>query len=135
MPKFKADVNVDGDPKKSSRAPADGLANGPDIDDLREPDLTSTLATIGVIGVGVALFDLALIPGMIIGLAAAFAPKYLPKVGDRLEPLFNTAVRGAYKATRMARGAVAEAQEKVLDIAAEVDAEEAENARSAAHAP
>ena len=130
MPKFKADVKVDGDPKKSSAAPADGH----DTDELSEPDLTSTLATIGVIGVGVALFDLALIPGMIIGVAAAFAPKYLPQVGDRLEPLFNTAVRGAYKATRMARGAVAEAQEKMLDITAEVDAEEAEaHAGSTAH--
>jgi hypothetical protein len=130
MPKFKANVNVDGDPQKMSPV----LANHDDVNDIQEPNITSTIATIGIIGVGVALFDLALIPGMMIGLAAAFAPKYLPQVGDRLEPLFNTAVRGAYKATRMARGAVAEAQEKVLDIAAEVDAEEAEaNAGSTAH--
>jgi hypothetical protein len=123
-----ADVNINGAPKSSSQAPVEAH----DVEVVREADLTSTVATIGVIGIGVALFDVALIPGMIIGLAAAFAPKYLPKLGDRVEPLFNTAVRSAYKVTRMARGAVAEAQEKVLDIAAEVDAEEVEaNSRSA----
>jgi hypothetical protein len=36
-------------------------------------------ATIGVIGVGVALIEVALIPGMVIGVAAALAPKYLPQ--------------------------------------------------------
>ncbi|MBV9827694.1 MAG: hypothetical protein JO001_18840 [Alphaproteobacteria bacterium] len=89
-----------------------------------ESDFASTAATIGIIGVGVALFDIALIPGMIIGVAAAIAPKYVPKLGERLEPVFTTAVRGAYKVTKLARGAVAEAQEKVLDIAAEVEAED-----------
>ena len=119
MPKFKADANISGEGTASSTA---SPASEPDPSG---PDITSTITTIGLIGVGVALFDVALIPGMVIGVAAALAPKYMPQLGQRLEPMLNTAVRGAYKATKMARGAVAEAQEKVLDIAAEVEAEEA----------
>jgi hypothetical protein len=121
MPRGKADTTENGQGKAVPMAPPPS-----DLEPSPAPDFTSTVATIGVVGVGVALFDIALIPGMIIGLAAAFAPKYVPKLGERLEPLFSTAVRGAYKATRMARGAVAEVQEKVLDIAAEVEAEEGE---------
>jgi uncharacterized membrane protein len=49
-------------------------------------------ATIGVIAAGVALFEAALIPGMVIGSAAVLAPKYLPKLRRRLKPLFNSRV-------------------------------------------
>ncbi len=123
MPKFKADVNVGGDGGKASSSPE---PDGPAAGAAREPDLTTTVATIGAIGVAAAVFDVALIPGMLIGVAAAYAPKYLPQVGERLEPVFNAAVRGAYKMTRRARNVVAEAQERMHDIAAEVEAEEAE---------
>jgi len=60
-------------------------------------------ATIGVIAAGGALFEVALIPGMLIGGAAVLAPKYLapkylapkylPKLRRRLQPLFNSTVR------------------------------------------
>jgi uncharacterized membrane protein len=50
-------------------------------------------ATIGVIAAGVAFFEVALIPGMMIGGAAVLAPKYLPKLRRRLQPLFNSTVR------------------------------------------
>jgi uncharacterized membrane protein len=50
-------------------------------------------ATIGVIAAGVALLEVALIPGMVIGGAAVLAPKYLPKLGRRLQPLFNSTAR------------------------------------------
>jgi hypothetical protein len=88
-----------------------------------EPSLGTTVATIGVIGVAAALFDVALIPGIVIGVAAAYAPKYVPGLGDRLESLFNSTVRGAYKMTRSARSAVAGAQKRVHDIAAKEAAE------------
>jgi hypothetical protein len=42
-----------------------------------------------------------------------------------LQPLFNSAVRGAYKVGRKARSAFGEIQERVNDITAEVKAEEA----------
>jgi uncharacterized membrane protein len=41
---------------------------------------------------GVALFEVALIPGVVIGGAAVLAPKYLPKVRRRLQPLLNSTV-------------------------------------------
>jgi hypothetical protein len=133
--KFKADVNVgDGVRKPQSATPA-AEQDAPAAAAQDEPDVVTTVATIGVVGVAAALFDVALIPGMIIGVAAAYAPKYVTNIGDRLQPLFNYTVRGAYKVTRGARSAVAEAQERMHDIAAEVEAEEAEvNGAAPAHA-
>lgn len=51
--------------------------------------LVNTVATIGVIAAGVALLDLALIPGMVIGGAAVLAPNLLPKLGRRLRPMLR----------------------------------------------
>jgi hypothetical protein len=117
MAKFKVDVNA-----------AD------QADQVSEPDEAATshcgedfsakAATIGVVVVGAALIEAALIPGIVIGVAAALAPKFLPKLGERLQPLFHSTVRGAYKLGRKARSAVGEAQERMHDIAAEVNAEE-----------
>jgi uncharacterized membrane protein len=56
-------------------------------------DFVTTAATIGVIAAGVALFEVALIPGMVIGGAAVLAPRRLPKLRRRLQPLFNSSVR------------------------------------------
>ena len=56
-------------------------------------DFVSTAATIGMITAGVALFEVALIPGMVIGAAAVLAPKYVPKLRRRLRPLLNSTVR------------------------------------------
>ncbi|MEJ0068645.1 MAG: DUF5132 domain-containing protein [Pseudomonadota bacterium] len=90
-----------------------------------QPDLMTKAITVGVIGVGVALFEAALIPGMIIGVAAMLAPKALPKLGAGVQPIFRSAVRGAYKAGQRARHAFAEAQEQVHDIVAETNTEAA----------
>jgi hypothetical protein len=87
-------------------------------------DFTRQAATVGVIAIGAALIESTLIPGIVIGVAAALAPKYLPKLGERVQPLFNGAIRGAYKLGRKARASLHEAQERVQDIAAEVKAEE-----------
>ena len=50
----------------------------------------TTAATVGVIAAGVALFEIALIPGIVIGGAAVLAPKlmpnYLPGLRRRLNP-------------------------------------------------
>jgi uncharacterized membrane protein len=42
---------------------------------------------------GAALFEAALIPGILIGGAAVLAPTYLPKLRRRLTPAFNSIVR------------------------------------------
>jgi uncharacterized membrane protein len=44
----------------------------------------TTAATIGVVAAGVALLEVALIPGMVIGAAAVLAPNFLPKRRRRL---------------------------------------------------
>jgi hypothetical protein len=46
-----------------------------------------------MIAAGVALFEVALIPGMAIGAAAVLAPKYVPKLRRRLRPLLNSTDR------------------------------------------
>lgn len=57
------------------------------------PDFVTAAAAVGVVVAGVALFEVALIPGMLLGGAAVLAPKYLPKLRRRLQPVFNSAVR------------------------------------------
>jgi uncharacterized membrane protein len=42
-------------------------------------DVVTTVATVGVIAAGVALLEVALIPGMVIGGAAVLAPRLFPK--------------------------------------------------------
>jgi uncharacterized membrane protein len=56
-------------------------------------DFVTVATTIGAIAAGVALFEVALIPGMAIGAAAVLAPKYVPKLGRRLRPLLKSTVR------------------------------------------
>lgn len=98
-------------------------------------DFTTKAAIIGAVVVGAALFEAALIPGIIIGgIAAAFAPKFVPKLGERLQPMFHSTVRGAYKLGRKARSAVGEVQEHMSDIAAEVQAEDVVRASETAAA-
>ena len=125
MGKFKVDVNA-GEHAKTAAEPVEGAETEHEEAETASssgPDFVTTATTIGVVAVAAAIVDVALIPGLVIGVAAAFAPKFVPKLGERLEPLFNSTVRGAYKMTRKARSAVAEAQERMNDIAAEVDAE------------
>jgi hypothetical protein len=127
--KFKVDVNAENGHAKAAAAPAEAAETEHEHEEAAEngtagADFVTTATTIGVVAVAAALIDVALIPGLVIGVAAAFAPKYVPKLGERLEPLFNSTVRGAYKLGRKARSAVGEVRESLSDIAAEVEAEE-----------
>ena len=96
------------------------------IDDAQDDqsDIVMTAATVAVVGVGVAVFEAALLPGVVLGVAAMLAPKVLPNIGGALTPLFRSTVRGAYKLGQRTKEAVAEAQEHVSDIVAEVHAED-----------
>jgi hypothetical protein len=127
MSKFMVDVKLgNGHPKRAS---------GPEIEeaDQTSTNLAGQVATIGAVAVGVALISAELLPGVVIGVAAAMAPKHIPKLGKRMEPLFKSTVRGAYKLGRKARHAVGEFQERVNDITAEVKAQK-EKANAAATA-
>jgi hypothetical protein len=83
----------------------------------------ATVATVAVVGVGALVFEAALIPGLALGVAAMLVPKFLPQIGTALNPLVKSTVRGAYRVGRKTREMVAEAEEHVHDIVAEVDAE------------
>jgi Protein of unknown function (DUF5132) len=86
-------------------------------------DMVATVATVAVVGVAAAVFEVALLPGIVLGVAAVAAPRYFPKMGAALNPLFRSTVRGAYKLGHKTREMMAEAQEQFHDIAAEVHAE------------
>jgi Protein of unknown function (DUF5132) len=98
------------------------LENG---ENSHRSEVIATAATVAVVGVGAAIFEAALLPGLVLGVAAMWAPQYFPKMGEALNPLFRSTVRGAYKLGNKTREFVAEAQEQVHDIVAEVHAEDA----------
>jgi hypothetical protein len=86
-------------------------------------DIVATVATVAVVGIGAAAFEAALLPGIALGVVAVCVPRYLPKMGAALNPLFRSTVRGAYKISQKTREMMAEAHEQVHDIVAEVHAE------------
>jgi hypothetical protein len=86
-------------------------------------EVVATVATVAVVGLGAVAFEAALLPGLVLGVAAMWLPQYFPKMGEALNPLFRSTVRGAYKLTHKTREMMAEAQEQFHDIAAEVHAE------------
>jgi hypothetical protein len=86
-------------------------------------ELVATAATVAVVGAGVLIFEAALLPGMVLGIATMLVPKYLPRLGGAVNPLMKSTVRGAYKIGQKTKEMVAEVQEQVHDIVAEVDAE------------
>jgi hypothetical protein len=93
-----------------------------------EGGINKTVATVVVVAAGAAIFEAALLPGIVLGVAAMAAPKYLPKLANALGPVFKSTVRGTFKLAQKSKEAFAEAQEHVNDIVAEVRAEEADTA-------
>jgi hypothetical protein len=93
--------------------------------------INKTVATVVVVAAGAALFETALLPGLVLGVAAMAAPKYLPKLSRALGPVFKSTVRGTFKLAQKSKEAFAEAHEHVNDIVAEVRAEDAENVGNA----
>jgi hypothetical protein len=82
-----------------------------------------SLATAVAIGVGVAILEPELIPGVLIGAGAMLAPKVIPALGGALRPLVKGMVKAGYSAGMAVREMVAEAGEHVEDIVAEARAE------------
>jgi hypothetical protein len=85
----------------------------------RTNEAVMAVATVGAVAVGAAVFEIALIPGIAIGVAAMVVPKYVPKVGSALMPMFRASVGGAYRLGHKAREMMAEAKEQLRDIVAE----------------
>jgi len=109
-------------PTDAPGVPSSDTMSSADTSSMKNAAIT-TAATVGVVGVAAVIFEAALIPGMIIGVAAALAPTYMPRLGAALNPLFRSTVRGAYKMGRKTREAMSEAREQMNDIVAEVHAE------------
>jgi hypothetical protein len=85
--------------------------------------LGSKLATVAAVGIGVALIEAELIPGMLIGIGAMLAPNLLNRFGAGLRPLVKGAVRAGYALVEQAKETMAEASEQYQDIVAEVHSE------------
>jgi len=115
MGKYKVDVSTD----ENSVSDNEEHSNSQNSDEF-----SNKMITIGAVVVGAALFEAALIPGIAIGVAAALAPKLIPKLEKGLQPLFSSSIRGIYKIGRKAKSVAGEVKEHMGDIAAEVHAEE-----------
>src|SRR5262245_66650654 len=70
--------------------PADGF------DELAESqdELIATAATVAVVGAGVIIFEAALLPGLVLGIATMLVPKYLPRLGGAVRPPSRPATGG-----------------------------------------
>jgi hypothetical protein len=66
-------------------------------------EMVATVATVAVVALGAAVFEAALLPGMVLGVAAMLAPSALPKIGTALNRLFRSTVRGVYRFGERAR--------------------------------
>lgn len=97
--------------------------DGPADEGEEDSGLNKVVATVAVVAVGAAVIEAALLPGIVLGVAAVAAPKYLPRLAGALNPLFKSTVRGTYKLAQKSKEMFAEAQEQVHDIVAEVKAE------------
>ena len=93
---------------------------------LQDDTFVTTAATVGVVAVGAALFEVALLPGIALGVAAMLAPKYVSQIGSAVTPMVRSSVRGIYKFGQKTNEMVAEAKEQMQDIVAEVKAEKTE---------
>jgi hypothetical protein len=115
----------------NGRGDTDPSDNPEEHADQENGGINKTVATVVVVAAGAALFEAALLPGLVLGVAAMAAPKYLPKLATALGPVFKSTVRGTFKLAQKSKEAFAEAHEHVNDIVAEVRAEDADGVAGA----
>jgi hypothetical protein len=72
----------------------DGSASASEHSVQSDSDAVAKVATVAVVGMGAALFEAALLPGIILGVAAMWLPQHYPKMGKAFEPFFGSAIRG-----------------------------------------
>jgi hypothetical protein len=116
-------LNPDANGQAHEAGDAAQAAEGADQGSERDIVVT-TAATVGVVAVGAALFEVALLPGIALGVAAMLAPKYAPNISAAIGPMFRSSVRNLYKFGQKTNEMMAEAKEQVQDIVAEVKAEQ-----------
>lgn len=86
--------------------------------------LTSKWAMVAAVGIGAALIEVELIPGMLLGVAAMLVPSLLPRIGEAVRPVVKGAVRAGYSIAESTKETVAGANEHLQDIVAEVRSEQ-----------
>jgi hypothetical protein len=93
---------------------------------------TATAITVAAVGIGAVAFEAALLPGILLGVAAMWLPH---DVRQAFSPLVKSAVRGVYRfgesTGERAKAAIADIQQEVREVVAEVDAENARLQHSA----
>jgi hypothetical protein len=119
----KAQLDGDGSLSDASEQGATAAAEPIDSGGDDRSAVTATVATVAVVGIGAAALEAALLPGIVLGVAAMWLPRYFPKMGEAFNPLFRSTVRGAYRLGKKTKEMMAEAHEQVNDIVAEVHAE------------
>jgi len=90
------------------------------LGEVKNNDVVAKAATIAVVGVAAAIVSVELIPGMIIGVCAAF----IPGMSKNFRPWFKSTVKASYTAARKTREMFAEAGEQIQDMVAEAKAEQ-----------
>jgi hypothetical protein len=83
-------------------------------------DLGNRIATVALVGVGAALIEAELIPGILIGAAAMLVPNVLPKISSVFRPLVKQTIRLGYAVGGRAREGLAGLNEEMQDVVAEV---------------
>jgi hypothetical protein len=82
----------------------------------------ATAVTVAAVGIGAAALETALLPGVILGVAAMWLPH---DVRQAFAPLARSTVRGVYRIGEKTNELIADVREEIADIVAEVDAEDA----------
>jgi hypothetical protein len=88
------------------------------------------VATLVAIGIGAALIEIELIPGLIIGAGAILLGRLFPQLGGYVRPAVKSAVNVGFAMTQKAREVMAEANEQVQDMVAEVKHERASHPKA-----
>jgi hypothetical protein len=94
----------------NGRGDAHASAPPQESHDQENGGINKPVATVVVVAAGAALFEAALLPGLVLGVAAMAAPKYLPRLASSLAPVFKSTVRGTFKLAQKSKEAFAEAQ-------------------------
>jgi hypothetical protein len=82
--------------------------------------ISGTAIAVTAVGVGAVAFEAALLPGIVLGVAAMWLPH---DVRQAFAPLAKSAVRGVYRIGQKSKELIADVQEQIQDIVAEVDAD------------
>jgi Protein of unknown function (DUF5132) len=84
--------------------------------------ISGTAIAVTAVGVGAIAFEAALLPGIVLGVAAMWLPH---DVRQAFAPLAKSAVRSVYRIGQKSKALIADVQEQIQDIVAEVDADSA----------